>query len=157
MLQKETDKHDIGAAGATFLSAQDLSDYMMQRRQADRAHEEAREREMAKAQQEQIKRLMVPVEITQERLAGFMLRVRQAAEQGQNDILVLRFPSDLCTDRGRAISNAELDWGKTLVGVPAQVIELWEKELKPRGYGLRAEVIDYPHGMPGDIGLYCHW
>ncbi len=107
--------------------------------------------------QEQIKHLMVPVEVTQERLAGFMLRVRQAAEQGQKDLLVLRFPSDLCTDRGRAINNSEADWPATLVGVPKQMVEVWESELKPLGYGLRAEVIDYPDGMPGDVGLYCHW
>ena len=157
MLQKETDKHDIGAAGETLFSAQALGDYMEKRRQAERSKAQERELEAIKAREEQIKRLMVPVEITQERLAGFMLRVRQAAEQGQKDLLVLRFPSDLCTDRGRAINNTEQNWDKTLVGVPAQMVEIWEKELKPLGYGLRAEVIDYPHGMPGDIGLYCHW
>jgi len=36
-------------------------------------------------------------------------------------------------------------------------VEVWEENLKPLGFGLRAEVIDYPHGMPGDVGLYCHW
>jgi hypothetical protein len=157
MLQKETDRHDIGAGGETLFSAQSLSDYMAKRRREDRARAEAHELETAKAREEQIKHLMVPVEVTQERLAGFMLRVRQAAEQGQKDLLVLRFPSDLCTDRGRAINNSEADWPATLVGVPKQMVEVWESELKPLGYGLRAEVIDYPDGMPGDVGLYCHW
>jgi len=22
---------------------------------------------------------------------------------------------------------------------------------------LRAEVLDFPHGIPGDIGLFCRW
>jgi hypothetical protein len=157
MLQKETDKHHIGLAGEALFSAKELSEYMAQRHQADRARAEARELETAKAQQEQIQRLQKPVAVTEEQMAAFMLRVRQAAEQGQKEILVLRFPSDLCSDRGRAINNSEQGWGETLVGVPKQALEIWERDLKPLGYGLKAEVMDYPHGMPGDIGLYLHW
>ncbi len=157
MMQKETDKHDMGFAGEALFSAQDLHNYMTHRQQAEQAREEAHAREVAKAHDEQIKRLMTPIEITKERLANFMNRVRQAADQGQNQIMILRFPSEACTDRGRAINNAEPDWERTLVGLPKQVVEVWEENLKPLGFGLRAEVIDYPHGMPGDVGLYCHW
>ena len=160
MMQTDTKKHDRGA-GEAFLSAQDLNKYMTQRRIAELAKEEAREREEAKAQAEQIKQLMSPIEVTadefKERLANFMRRVRNAAEQGEHNILVLRFPSDLCTDRGRAINNALSGWEDTLVGVPKQMVQVWEEHLKPLGFRLRVEVLDYPHGMPGDIGLFCAW
>ena len=157
MLQKDEEKHDLGFAGDAFFSAQDLNSYMAQRRRAEHARDEERAREAAKAQKEQIERLMTPLEITPERLANFKTRLRQAAEQGQSQILILRFPSDLCTDRGRAINNSEEGWENSLAGVPKQLVEVWREHLKPLGFGLSAEVLDYPGGMPGDIGLYCRW
>jgi hypothetical protein len=30
-------------------------------------------------------------------------------------------------------------------------------ELKPLGFKLNAQILDYPGGMPGDIGLYLRW
>ena len=36
--------------------------------------------------------------------------VRRAAEQGQSEIEILRFPSQYCTDHGRAINNLEDGW-----------------------------------------------
>jgi hypothetical protein len=152
-----TQKYDVGVGGESFLSAKDLKEYADQRRRADLAKEEARLEQAQKAQADQIARLMTHVEVTPERLANFMTRVRQAAEQGQSQILVLRFPSDLCTDRGRAINNSFAGWEDTLVGVPQQMVEVWREHLKPLGYVLRAEVLDYPQGMPGDIGLFCRW
>jgi hypothetical protein len=160
MTQTDTKTHERGA-GEAFLSAEDLNKYMKQRRMAELAKEEAREREEAKAQAEQIKQLMSPIEVTadefKERLANFMRRVRNVAEQGEHNILVLRFPSDLCTDRGRAINNALPGWEESLVGVPKQLVQVWEEHLKPLGFRLSAEVLDYPRGVPGDIGLFCRW
>ena len=157
MTETNTQKDDMGLAGDVFLSAADLNKRMRQRRMVERASEEAREREQAKAREEQIKQLMAPMEISQERVRHFMERVRKAAEQGERQILILRFPSDLCTDRGRAINNVLPGWEDTLVGVPKQVLEVWEENLKSLGYRLTAEVLDYPHGMPGDIGMFCRW
>jgi len=83
--------------------------------------------------------------------------VRKAAERGKREILVLEFSSDWCSDRGRAINNAEADWPSTLTGFAKRAMEYFEKELKPLGYRARAEVLDYPGGMPGRIGLYLTW
>ena len=33
----------------------------------------------------------------------------------------------------------------------------WERDLKPRGSHLAARVLDFPHGMPGGIGLFPVW
>ena len=157
MVQTDAKKqHDMGA-GDAFFSAADLNNLIAQRRRGELAGAAAQAEEHAKAQAEQIKQLMVPIELTQERLANFMRRVRNAAEVGEHQILVLRFPSDMCTDRGRAINNVSPGWEDTLVGVPKQLVDVWREHLKHLGFGLGAEVLDYPHGMPGDIGLFCRW
>jgi len=148
---------EIGIAGEAFMSAKDLQDYMIQRRKAEQAKESARQAEMKSSEEEQIKRLMEPVEIDEARLANFMRRVRSAAEQGEHQILVLRFPSAMCRDSGRAINNSLPGWEDTLVGVPKQLLQVWHDHLKPLGFRFTAEVLDYPGGMPGDIGLFCKW
>jgi hypothetical protein len=32
--------------------------------------------------------------------------------------------------------------------------EFYERELKPLGYRARVEIIDYPGGVPGNIGMF---
>ncbi len=46
-------------------------------------------------------------EIGPEAVERFNSWVRRAAEQGQDEIQILRFPSQYCTDHGRAINNFE--------------------------------------------------
>ena len=152
-----TTPHKVGLAGETLFSAQDLHKEMTTRRMAQHSEEEAHAHELAQAKAEAIKRLKNPIEITPEQIASFMKRVQQAADHGEAQILILRFPSDVCTDSGRAINNAQPGWEETLVGVPKQVYKVWLEKLKPRGFALHAEVLDFPQGMPGDIGLFCRW
>jgi hypothetical protein len=68
-----------------------------------------------------------------------------------------RFPSQLCSDRGRAINVSEPDWPATLCGEAAEIYLRWEHDLKPSGFHLAARVLDFPGGMPGDIGLFLVW
>jgi hypothetical protein len=42
--------------------------------------------------------------------------VKSAAERGQREVLVVRFPNEYCTDGGRAINNFEPNWPDTLTG-----------------------------------------
>ena len=83
--------------------------------------------------------------------------VKGAAERGQREVMAFQFPSAYCTDRGRAINNYEPEWPDTLTGFAKKAYEFYEKELEPAGYKLRAEVIDYPGGMPGDVGIFLRW
>jgi hypothetical protein len=83
--------------------------------------------------------------------------VRQAAQRGDKEIQVLRFSSEFCTDRGRAINNFAPEWPETLTGFAKEAYEAWEQNLRPLGYKLRAQVLNYPDGMPGDIGIFLHW
>ena len=62
-----------------------------------------------------------------------------------------------CTDRGRRINNSEADWHQTLEGRPKLAFEFWHEHLRPLGFGLKAEVLEYPGGMPGDIGFFLIW
>ncbi|SRR5579871_3308434 len=82
---------------------------------------------------------------------------RVAAEHGEKDFLLLRFPASLCADGGRAINAPEPDWPQSLRGEAAEIYLRWERELKPRGFHLAAKVLDFPGGFPGDIGLVLSW
>jgi hypothetical protein len=72
-------------------------------------------------------------------------------------VLALRFSCEHCTDRGRAINSFEPDWPKTLTGFAQCAYEFWQKELEPQGYKLRAQIIDFLGGMPGDVGIFLRW
>lgn len=83
--------------------------------------------------------------------------VGRAVEDGRTSVEVMRFPNHLCTDNGRAINQTEAGWESTLTGRPKELYEFWERRLKPLGYHLRCEIVDYPHGMPGDVGMTLSW
>jgi hypothetical protein len=83
--------------------------------------------------------------------------VKGAAERGEREVLAMRFPSAYCTDGGRAINSFEPDWPKTLTGAAKKGHEFYEKELAPIGYKVRAQIMDFPGGMPGDVGLFLRW
>ena len=83
--------------------------------------------------------------------------VNRAVEAGMTSVQVFRFPNHVCTDNGRAINQAEEGWEKTLTGVPKEIYDFWQRQLKPRGYHMRFEIIDYPGGMPGDVGIFLSW
>ena len=68
--------------------------------------------------------------------------------------MLLRLPSQLCDDGGQAVNAPRADWPKTLHGEAAEIYLRWERDLKPYGFGISANVLDFPGGMPGDIGLF---
>jgi hypothetical protein len=85
-------------------------------------------------------------------------QARQVAERGKKEYLLLRFPSELCTDGARAINNPpNPDWPKTLQGEAMELYARWRDQLRPRGFHLAARVLDFPDGKPGDVGLFLFW
>lgn len=80
-----------------------------------------------------------------------------AARQGEQHALVMRFPSALCTDGGRAINNGLPEWPATLIGQPKQLYEYYLQTLRPAGYQIRASIVDFPRGIPGDVGITLSW
>src|SRR5262245_32092981 len=83
--------------------------------------------------------------------------IERAVSNGKTEVQVHRFPNQLCTDKGRAIIQQEAGWENTLTGVPKEIYQLWAKYFRPRGYKLRVEIIDYPGGLPGDVGMTLMW
>jgi hypothetical protein len=83
--------------------------------------------------------------------------VRRAAEQGRSEIEIMRFPSQYCTDKGRAINNLEEGWPETLTGLALRVHEAYVAHLQPQGYKIRAQILNYPDGGLGEAGIYIGW
>ena len=83
--------------------------------------------------------------------------IERAGENGLMSVQVFRFPHTLCSDNGRAINQGETGWETTLTGIPKEIFEFWRRQLQPRGYHIRYEIIDYPGGMPGDVGVILSW
>jgi hypothetical protein len=83
--------------------------------------------------------------------------IQRAVKNGLREVQVYRFPNILCTDRGRAINQMEEGWEKTLTGIPNEIYQLWKDYLQPRGYRISYQVIDFPGGVPGDIGIILSW
>ena len=100
---------------------------------------------------------LVNAHTSEETWRGLLHHAREAAEHGAREFMLMRFPSQLCSDGGRAINMAEPDWPTTLRGEPADLYRRWERELKSHGFRLAARILDFPGGMPGDAGLFLVW
>ncbi len=148
---------------------------------AERDEKRRREREadelLRQKQQEELaafRKRLDEFELTDERIAAFAGRVTSAFERGETELMISSFPSSFCTDNGRAVNNADVppinrgkaeeagaprepEWLATLPRGVRVVYEYWEKNLKPNGFGFSARVINFPGGMPGDIGLFVSW
>jgi hypothetical protein len=83
--------------------------------------------------------------------------IENAVNNRRQEVQVYRFPNRLCTDNGRAINQMEQGWEDTLTGVPREIYLLWQRHFRDKGYGLRVEIIDFPNGMPGDVGMTLTW
>ncbi len=86
-----------------------------------------------------------------------MNMVKRAVKSGLTEVQVYRFPNTLCTDHGRAINQMEAGWEETLTGVPKEVYGIWKKYFRSRGYKLKVQIVDFPGGMPGDVGTFLSW
>jgi CBS domain-containing protein len=114
-------------------------------------------RRAAAEQRQQLAKELIDTRMSDDAWQALLHRARQAAEAGEKEYQLLRFPNELCTDGGRAIDVARDNWPATLRGEAAELYLRWERELKPQGFRLSARVLEYPGGMPGDIGLFLVW
>src|ERR1700739_4414587 len=128
-------------------------------KEAEKAEEAARRASAADAEKrELIERLGQPSGLSEEekvKLASTV--IQRAVRNGLTEVQVYRFPNTLCTDKGRAINQMEPGWERTLAGIPKEIYQLWADYLQPRGYRIRYQIVDYPGGMPGDIGIVIAW
>jgi len=117
---------------------------------------EAQRKAFAERRKEQVVEL-IDDHISDEKWRTLIHDAREAAEHGQKQMLLLRFPNELCSDGGRAINVTEPEWPSTLRGEAAEMYLRWQRDLKPHGFHLSASVLDFPGGKPGDIGLFLVW
>jgi hypothetical protein len=108
-------------------------------------------------QQQELREAFMSREVHPEAIERINNAVSVAAKQGNHQIQVLTFPSSFCSDGGRRINIADPEWPSTLEGFAKQAYEFYQKELRPLGYKLNAEIISFPGGMPGDVGLFLKW
>ena len=158
---------DTGTAAAqelgdeSFMSAADLRAYMAEMDMAKAMKEVGAMDRAEKARKALIESLSAPIEVTPEKIREvaetLRRKLRSAAQRGASELMVMRFPCSLCTDSGRAINNSEAGWPETLTGRPRQAYEFWRDHLRPANYKLKAMIIDWPRGMPGDVGFFLSW
>jgi CBS domain-containing protein len=144
----EPDEIGLTAADFQHLTADFQHREYDHRAEMQRADAERRRRKMAE---------LIDHHISDESWRSLWHQARRAAEHGQSEFMLLRFPNQLCSDHGRAINMMEPGWPATLWGEAAEIYLRWEQDLKPRGFHLAARVLDFPGGMPGDIGLFLIW
>ncbi len=128
----------------------------------EQAKQEAAARQKAahKAAEEfrlNVVKTLIDHHVTDEVWQDTLRRMRSAAERGEKEFMLLRFPSELCSDGGRAVNAPEPDWPSTLRGEAAEFYLRWQRDLKPLDFRLTARVLDFPGGFPGDLGLFLTW
>lgn len=119
--------------------------------------ERAERRRALKELRDQRIRDLASQRLTEGRWRDMLTQARRAAASGLTEHMLIRFPSQLCTDGGRAINAPDPHWPETLRGEPADVFRRWRNELHPRGFKIAAQIIDFPEGLPGDAALFLMW
>jgi len=127
--------------------------------EAEKASATARKQSDAEAEKKMLlEKLTKPSGVSdEEALRRVAAIIERAVSNGLTEVQVYRFPNALCTDRGRAINQQESGWETTLTGLPKEMYEFWERQLRPRGYKIRFQIVDFPDGMPGDVGITLKW
>ncbi len=123
-------------------------DEARQRAEAERLRQEAEKQRI----EELAKR-----KLTDGEWRELLARARQAAAAGAKEFMLIRFPARLCLDGGRAINAPDPGWPATLRGEPLDIFTRWRRELEPCGFRLAAQIVDFPHGVPGDAALFLIW
>ena len=128
-------------------------------KEAEKADQKARGMAAAEAEERAlIESLSKPSGLSEdEKIKLASTVIQRAVRNGLSEVQVYRFPNSLCTDRGRAINQQEPGWEKTLTGIPREIFQLWSDYLKPRGYRMRYQIVDFPGGIPGDISIVIAW
>jgi hypothetical protein len=127
--------------------------------EAEKASEYVRRQAEAEAEKKVLlEKITKPSGVSEEeRMKRAAAIIERAAANGLTEVEVYRFPNALCADHGRAINQQEPGWETTLTGLPKELYEFWDRQLRPLGYKLRVQIVDYPGGMPGDVGITLKW
>lgn len=150
------DDHAVGQCGAEVISASAFRDaaetfkaHLAEAQVLERRHErEEHDREIAQVLEQPL---------TTDIWRSILLKARAAAEHGATEVEILRFPCGVCSDAGRAINNADPHWLETLRGLPAEIAARTHTDLRPKGFRLKAKIVDFTDGVPRHAGLFLSW
>jgi len=137
-------------------SAEDIRG-ITERKEREKAAAELKQHDAAEEEKKHQEEVFLKDKLTPDIIARILTRVRDAAESGATEIMIGQFPSAWCTDGGRKINVPEDSWPDTLQGIAKEFFEFWERNLKPKGFRFRAEIISFPGGLPGDVGVFLSW
>jgi uncharacterized membrane protein len=143
-------------AAPTALSANAFREAVRASKAESVNQKQAFKREAQLERQRQIKALL-DQHVDGDRWSEMLDKAKLAARRGEQEFMLLRFPSDLCSDGGRKINVVEAGWEGTLRGEAAELYSRWRTELKPRGFGLSARIVSFEDGIIGDMTLYLTW
>ena len=138
----------LNAASVRAATGQKLAD----QRAREKAHEAATASELVRLRKMLSERL-----VKEQALELIVSLIEKAVERGDTEVLIMSFPSSWLADHGRAINNEDKDWPEKLDGFARRAYEYYAKELRPREFEIRAAILDWPDGMPGDVGLFLSW
>ena len=125
--------------------------------------EEAKKQAQAQAAAEAEKKALIeqlskaPGTSDEEAIRRGLEIIHRAIKNRLTEVEIIRFPNELCTDKGRAINQQEPGWENTLTGEPKEIYQFWDKYFRPRGYKLRVQIVDFPGGLPGEIAMTVSW
>jgi hypothetical protein len=133
-----SESRSAAPTGSDGFSAADIRRRMAER-EAARAAEELRHSDEQKQKQKAVmEEFQKPLDGSSEQLMKTVMQlVSHAADSGQTEVQVYRFPNVMCSDRGRRINNSEPNWETTLHGQPEFAYEFWRDHkaarLPPQG------------------------
>ncbi|TCL65231.1 hypothetical protein [Rhizobium sp. BK251] len=150
-----TGKEDPGSQ-PPIASAEDLRKRALELQLVEMERDDKRKEREAKKHSEFIEDFFEK-HISEAERAVIKRLVMKAAADGKFEAMIYSFPSSLCSDSGRAINNNLPGWPNSLQGKAKELFDLFEKAAKPQGYGLKAAIINFPGGIPGDVGFFLTW
>jgi hypothetical protein len=142
----------VDVDGSRLGGAQNVRSQEMEKVDAERKAREVEEKKLAEFTHD-----FMNNHVGEDEMAMVRRLVMNAVKDGKIEAMIYSFPSSLCTDSGRAINNNDPGWPETLQGKAKELFESYEELAKPRGYKLKAMVINFPGGIPGDIGFFLNW
>jgi CBS domain-containing protein len=142
-----THPDDTSSAAADFRRlAAEFENKEAGRREGQRhSAEEERQRQAAE---------LIGKHISEESWRNLIHGARTAAEQGLKEFMLLRFPSQLCSDGGRAVNAPDPDWPATLRGEAAEFSCAGATISSRRVFILRPECLTFPTGCPATSACF---
>jgi hypothetical protein len=148
-------------------------------RDARHRQDKAAEEQLARRKEEELadfKHRLEHFELTEAHIQTVQQRIRRAFDRGETELMFASFPSEFCSDGGRAINNAdappinkpskkeaeeqkdaEPEWLATLPAGARPVYQYWKSVLQPAGFQFSVRILNYPGGKPGDLGMFFSW